>query len=705
MMCGKPSLALDGHAEVRLTHQEGRSGEQAVESDNRWEMLGLDERIALTQRALFELQYSARRELLRGSAAGARVDNSIFVQDPTASLSWQSSGLRVHLFSRATRTDQELTGTPMIRDENLEYGLGASAQPGQVRLELSLRDGTSWRHAADGDRKNRERLASGNLRWELGRHETVQVRLARTDLNTMSTGFRTKFATDQVQYDGERAFAANRGRADWTVLHSRFTQSQTMSAGSGQRYLQPVVAGWWIDSTPELLDPLENQPEAVPALHDNDRTAPTVVNLGDNAPPGREFGGDYRNLFVDFGEPRAMDAVFVHVDRRLTFIPEIIQWDVYFCDESEGRDWGTPAPAGSWDVRYVELETGQQGWEFVFARTVSHRRFKLVDRKIGATMGDLFVTELEVLVDGADAQSPARLRQDRLMLQGAVEYRFHPRLQFRYGANFDRHTTRDAPEDQRRLDQNLALGWRRSGWLLSGQAQLSDERSPSGLSTRSNSQMVSLARQAQDRLTARLGWSRTADDSYDVRHTTRTVGADVTWRAAPLLSLSQKISRGWRSSDDGTADSDSWVATTEIRSMPKPGLRLDLSRANRWVSRETGPGFTTYNSTQVDASWEIAPLLYWWGQYVSQERLERDWILRNSISWTPLQGGSLKFSFQATDSQDSRLDQLRRGGGANLEWRARPRLYLSAGVDKSFERLAGLRSWPLSVQARGYWTF
>ena len=132
---------------------------------------------------------------------------------------------------------------------------------------------------------------------------------------------------------------------------------------------------------------------------------------------------------------------------------------------------------------------------------------------------------------------------------------------------------------------------------------------------------------------------------------------------------------------------------------------VDLSRANRWVSRETGPGFTTYNSTQVDASWEIAPLLYWWGQYVSQERLERDWILRNSISWTPLQGGSLKFSFQATDSQDSRLDQLRRGGGANLEWRARPRLYLSAGVDKSFERLAGLRSWPLSVQARGYWTF
>ena len=70
-----------------------------------------------------------------------------------------------------------------------------------------------------------------------------------------------------------------------------------------------------------------------------------------------------------------------------------------------------------------------------------------------------------------------------------------------------------------------------------------------------------------------------------------------------------------------------------------------------------------------------------------------------------LPGGSVGLNLYANDYQDTRTDQLRRGGGASLTWRPRPRLMLSSYAEKSYERLRGERSWPISYQLRGYWTF
>ena len=79
----------------------------------------------------------------------------------------------------------------------------------------------------------------------------------------------------------------------------------------GLQYLLPSAGGFWIDDSPSLLDPLEAQPELVPALYDNDRTTSTTINLGDEAPRGRDYGGDYRNIYLDFGEPVTMWWNFV----------------------------------------------------------------------------------------------------------------------------------------------------------------------------------------------------------------------------------------------------------------------------------------------------------------------------------------------------------------------------------------------------------
>lgn len=698
------ALALDGRVDIRATHQEGRSGDQKIESDDRRELYSLEEMRQLWGRSTFQLQYLARREFLTGSVAGIGVDNRLVVQTPSASLSWLKDGFRGNLYGRANRADQEQAGVPNLRDDRLEYGLWSTARRGTVDLDLSWNHSTSWRRGVDADRENREIVGSAAVRWQATAHDNVQARLSRVDLQSVTTGLRTTFRNAQLSWQGDRGFAAGRGRASWNLLQSRFDQRDRFTGTSGLQYLLPSAGGFWVDDTPSLLDPLEAQPEQVPALFDNDRATPTVINLGDNASRGRDYGGDYRNIYLDFGEPMAMDAAFLHVDRRLTFIADLIQWDLYVSDDAENRDWGQPLPPGAWSARYVERETGDQGWEIAFGTTLVHRRLKLVDRKLGPTMGDLFVTEFEVqqAVDAFEPQS--RREQDRTLMQGEVDYRPHTSLQLRYHAMFDRRQQSGVGRLDR-LHHGTAANWRLGSWLASAQAQWSDEETPSGLDSRANSQLVSLTRQARDRLTARMAWSRAADDNYDARFTTESVSVDASWRAAPALTFGQRVSRSWRASELGAGDSDSWVATSEIRSVPRPGLRLDFSRANRWVGREAGPGFTSYNTTQVDAHWEITPLLTLWSQYTSQERDVRDWTLRSAASWTPLRGGSLLLTLQANDYQDSRIDQLRRGGGASVDWQARPRLFLSAGTEKHYERFEGRTSRPLSFQARGYWTF
>lgn len=702
----RPALAIDGRAEVRTAHQEGRAGSESFRSDNIWQLVGVDEMLRFTRTSSLRLEYTARRENLRGNAAGTSVDNQMVVLTPAVSFSWQLDGLRLSAQGRANRIDRDDSGLPTLRDDSLEFGLWSTYRRERLMFDFSVQDNASWRRSDGDDRENRERSGRATTRFDVTSGDELQYQYSRIDLDAVTQGHRTTFDTHQFQYRGDHGFAGDRGRASVSVLHSLFRQRDTFDALASEQYVLPDVGSWYIDDTPGRLDPLESQPAQVPALIDNDRTTPTVINLGDNAVPGRDLGGDYRNILLDFGQPQAMAAAYLFVDRRLTFLPQLLQWDLYFCDEAEGRDWGQAVPPGQWTIQWFELETGRQGWEIRFTDgEVSHRRLKLVDRKLGATMGDLFVTEFEVYSASETVKPERTSRTDRTMLNGELDYALHRQLRLRYGAALDR---RDQGGETGRLDRtshSVTLDWRLTDWMVSGQVQTSSEDNSEGLRTDSDARQVTLSRRAPGRLSTQLSWLVTHDDNYNARYRTEAINADATWRAAPALAFTQRATRGWRQSDFGTDDSDSWVVSSEIRSAPRPSLHLDLRRTQRWVSREAGAGFTSYSETQADASWEILPLLAWSGQVVEQERESRDWTLRNSLSWTPLPGGSMAVSFQASDYQDSRTDQLRRGGGVNLDWRPRPRLTLSGSVDKSYERLAGRESWPLGFLFRGYWTF
>jgi hypothetical protein len=699
-----PAAALDGRVDLRTLHQEGASGGEGYSSDNQWQAFGVDQSIRLSTRASLQFQYLARREFLRGTAAGTSVDNRLIALSPSSSLSWQAKGWRFNAFARGNRSDQDFAGTPAMRDDSLEYGLWSSGRFGFFSGDANYQDNTSWRRGEGEDRENRDRIGSGRVRLDLTKHDDVQYNVSIVEQNAVTNNRLTEYTTQHLQYHGDRPLAGSRARATWTVGHRRFEQSDAFTGDITTQYVQPASGGFWLDDTPSFLDPLETQPEYVPALFDNDRLSPTVINIGDNAPVGRDYGGDYRNIQLDFGEPVAMTSAFLYVDRRLGSLPAMFQWDLYFCDEAEGRDWGSAVPAGTWSARYVELESGRQGWEISFTGGVTHRRLKLVDRKLGPTLGDLFITEFEVYRPIGEGQSKRTARQERTTLAGALELSPFSNLQLRVDGAIDR---RDQVGSGRleRVNQSALASWRVKGWLLSGQVQSNSEESPSRLRTDSNSRQVTLARRAPGPLSGRVSWLRANDNTYSVRQVTESVTADATWQPAPLLSFIQKVSRGWRTSEYGAGDSDSWVLASEMRSVPRPGLRLDVRRTERWVSQEAGAGFTSFGEAEIDASWEIRPLLSWSCQATSQRREQTDWILRNTLSWSPVRGGSMLFSLQANDYQDSRMDQLRRGGSVSLDWQARARLSLAGSVEKSYERLGGRESWPLGFQMRAYWTF
>ena len=699
-----PALALDGRFDVRSLHQEGNSGGTAYSSDNQWHLFGVDQTIRLSQRASLQFQYTARRELLRGTAAGTTVDNHMIVLTPSSSLAMQAGSWRFNAFARGNRSDQDFVGIPAQRDDSLEFGVWTSARLGRLSGDANYQDNASWRRAEGEDRENRDRLGSGRLRLDLSRQDNLQYRATLVEQDAVTNNRLARYTTQQVEYQGNRAFAGPRGRVSWTMGHRRFDQREEFTGDIVSQYRQPVTGGFGVDDTPSFLDPLETQPEQVPALFDNDRLVPTIINLGDNAPAGRDFGGDYRNITLDFGEPVAMTSAFLYVDRRIGSIPAMFQWDLYFCDEAEGRDWGSAVAPGAWSIRYVEQESGRQGWEITFTGSVSHRRLKLVDRKLGPTLGDLFVTEFEVYGPTETGQPNRSSRQERTTLAGALEFSPAPSLQVRIDGNLDRRDQLGIGRLER-VNKGALATWRVAGWSLSGQYQTNTEESPTRLRSESNTRQVSLARRDPGALSARLSWMQARDNTYSVRQVTESVMTDATWQAAPQLTFVQRVSRSWRTGEYGTADSDSWLVASEIRSVPRPGVRLDVRRTERWVGQQAGSGFTSFGEAEVDASWEIRPLLSWSCQATSQRREQTDWIVRNTLSWSPLRGGSVLTSFQANDYQDSRTGQLRRGGSVTVDWQARTRLSLAGSVEKNFERLEGHESWPFGFQLRAYWTF
>ncbi len=392
---GSPAAAVDGRVELRGSHQEGRAGVEAYKTDTQWQIVNLGQSVNFSKRWLLRIDATGRRERLWGSSLFSTVSTDKTSLVPNLNLTYRDDTYRFSLHGRAARIDQVRTGQPDQRDEQFDASLWFYANYDWLELDANAQESASWRYAAGSDRENRNHQANLLARFHLSARDELRYKLSRTKQDAVSFNTETTFLTNNLQYRGDHTFAADRGDFSIQAIYNRFQQTDHTNDLVGLQYVLPAFGGFVLDDTPEFLDPLEGDFISEPDLYDRDRTSPTQINIGDNAPVVRDYGGDFRNIILDFGDTQEMSALILYVDRILRF-PALMEWAIYVSDTADGRDWGSPLSPADYTITYVEYETGRQGWVVRLANPINHRRVKMVNSKRGPTEPDIFVTEFEL---------------------------------------------------------------------------------------------------------------------------------------------------------------------------------------------------------------------------------------------------------------------------------------------------------------------
>ena len=697
-------FALDGLVELRGSHQEGRAGVEAYETDTLWQIFTLGQSVDFSRQLLLRVNANARRDRLWGKNQFESASNDKKFLSPNFNLSYHDPTYRFSLNGRALRTDQVRTGLPDQRDEHFDIGLWGTANYDWLKLEANAQEAASWRYAAGNNRENRDHQASFLSQVNVSQQDEIRYKFSRTKQDLVNLNTASTFVTNVLQYRGEHFFDQQRGEFNIYALYNNFQQTDHVDDLVGLQYVLPVYAGYVLDDTPDYLDPLEGEPIEVPDLYDRDLDSATEINIGDNAVPVRDYGGDYRNILLDFGDTQEMNTLILYVDRLLRF-PTLMNWALYVSDSADGRDWGTVLSPATYTINYFEYETGRQGWVVQFETPINHRRIKMVNSKLGPTEPDIFITEFELYQTSVNATPDRKSKTIRKRLEGDVGYYIVPQLRVRYAGTINQQEYDSQDRGLEGISNLLGADWRFSNWNLSGQYNTYTLSGPTRQDTDTRTKSLSLARDRDTAVFGRLSWVQTVDSSFSARYSTSSLLADVSWRIAPRLTFNQKVNYSVRSGLDVNTKSDSWALISEIRSNPKPNMYLDLRYSDRWVTEVLGTGFSNFTDAEANGSWAIFPYLTYVGQVVYQMRNRTDWLFRNSLSWAPLPGGSMLLQFHVRDHQDTRTDYMRRGGGASLTWKPRPRLNLSGGVAKYYEKVRDERGYPVSYEFRGYWTF
>lgn len=698
-----PAAAVDGRVDVSASRQSGGAGPTAYRTETLLENTSLGQRVDLGPAWLLSVDLLTRREQLDGRILAFRSYTRTTTLVPSFALNWRQERWQGSLTGRGLRRDWTGSGVNARRDENADFAAWLRTRGDAWEADLRLQQLAAWREEAGENAETREGNRSLSLRRWFGGSDDLRYTFSRSRQEQRTFGNTVTFRSHQLQYRGSHGFAGGRGRYDVDAVVSHFRQDGEQVLGGGRRLLQPLWGGFSLDDTPGFLDPLEPDPVADPRLYDGDRDAPSGVNIGDSAPPVQQFGGDWRNLSFDFGEPETIVSALLYVDTRVGF-PGLFSWLVHVSDDPEGRDWGEALDPAAYSMVYQDLPDGRQGWLLTFAQPVTHRRLKLVDVKAGPTEPDIRVTEWEVYgPSDLTAESVARTVRGRL--RGGVSYALRPELEVRYAADVDdRHFLDD---DERVTSQTHLLGaaWRLDGWSLQGEHQITRLNSPTGRNTDANSQRLSLSSVTRRDLAWRFAYIRTEDESYTARHLTHTGSANADWRVFPRLTVSQTVSFGSRDAEDVAGRAHSWAFITTVRGDIRPGMIATLRRADRWSDQEAGSGFTRFNDTDWRLNWALLPLLTVTSDVSYRVRSDDQWILRHTLTWSPLPGGSLEPRLYASDYQDTRSDYLRRGAGIAATWRPRPRLALEAGAEQTLVKQRDERNTPVNLNARGTWTF
>jgi len=698
------SLAVDGRVDVRGNQQGGRAGALSYTTENMWEDYSLDQRVKLAHSSLFQVRYSFRRENLWSRTGLGSSESQRNSHTPFAALTYRGRSIRAGMSATALRKDSYVAGVDDRRDENITGTGWLWYEVGRAELSLRYQDATSERRQGPEYDKTRNSVAGFNARFDASSNDRFRYSLSHTRNKQITLGNRTTYLSNILEYYGNHRFADDRGRLNVATTAGRFDQRNTYDAEGPRAYLSPIWGGMLLDDTPENQDPLEPDPVPEPLLYDNDVETPTLVNIGDSAPAVREFGGDYRNVILDFGHPVAFDSMALHVSAPIDF-PGLIQWQVYVTNDPEGRDWGVALTPGAVTVTYREWETGRQGWQVVFTNPVTERRVKLVDTKLGVTEPNIFVTELEVFSPPDAREREVSSTLNRYRVYGEVRYDVRPRLEINYSIDAYEHRRNDNERTLSGAVHQAGSIWRPGPWEVSGYYQISSLSSASQSENNAHAQFLSVAKRFTPKVDSRVSWKRIDDNSPALEYTTNDLNLDVNWRFAPGLYFNQKVGHGRRSDHQTARLARSWVVLSSIRSTPVRTLSVNLTQVERWVDQDAGNGFTAFSNTELVTRWSILPLLAYDNQLIYRRREGSDWSARQQLSWTPLPGGNLGMTFNAIDYRDTRVDLKQKSVGAHFDWRVRSNTRMEFGAEYVNIAQHGARNTPHNVYARGSLNF
>ncbi len=701
--CAADVLAIDGRVDVTASRQSGGAGDSAYRTDSLREDYGAGDRIELSRSWLLNVDMLARREQYEGHALGLRSYTRTTSLTPGLTLNFRRNAWQGTFNGRAQRRDWTGANVVARRDEQLNLSAWLHAGFTSWDLEFRAQENASERRETGFSRESREHIQGVTVRHYFWKRDELRYSLWNSRQELRSQGAEVRYRTHQVQYRGNHDFAAGRGRVSIDAQASHFRQEEFFGLDNPERLLVPIWAGFSLDDTPEYLDPAEDDPIADGRLNDGDRDARTGVNIGESATPVQQYGGDWRNIIFDLGEPAAITSARLYIDTRIAF-PGFFAWQVFVSDDPEGRDWGAALSPADYTVAYEDLADGRQGWRLTFTSPLVHRRIKIVDLKSGLTEPDIYITEFEVY-GPAEPGSTNKTRTAQGRFFGGLAYDLLRTVTLSYDTDLQERRDLDTDDRLRRQMHAFGLQWRINAWTMTARHQLNRLDSPAGRDTDANSQTVSLAKTDNRDLTWRFAWIRNEDDSYTNRHLTHSWNASMNWTVLPRLEWMQQATYGIRDAEDIDGTAHSWTVATILRGDIRPSLVATLRRTDRWTDREAGSGFSRFNDTESILTWAIAPLVSATSQVTYRVRNDEQWILRHTLGWTPMPGGSVTVRFYASDYQDTSTDYLRRGGGVQVTWRARPRLRLEAGAEQTLVKENADRNTPLNLNARGYWTF
>jgi hypothetical protein len=695
--------ALDGRLDVRGSRNEGLAGTDAFTTSILRRDVSFEQQVRLSPNLLLRADYRDLNEWSESRSDLFRSEYDTRTLLPSLSLNFRSRNFRSGLSVDGSRRDYDGAGFGNRRDERLEGAAYLQYNFTRGNFTLRANDTSSDRRSDFGDRiENHDRSLRSGLQYDTTLGEFQYTGTVSRD-EAITAGIRRDRTTHGLRYRGAGSWNQGRARASLEARTDLFDETTVSELSVTSMRLTPIFTGYALDDTPEQIDPLEPDPAPLPELSDADRDTPSPLDIGDDAAPVREYGGDYRNLVIDFGDPQAVGSARLYVDRIVRF-PEFLQWRLYTSDDPLGIDWTEVAP-GTLAAAWREWTDGRQGWDLTLAAPVTARRFKFVDVKTGPTEPAIFLNELELYDPLPSTERRVESSSRRHRLLGTVAYDLTRRLTVGYRGTFTKREYDNDAGDLTGTIHTFDSRLRLDGLSLSAIYGLNRLESPSRLNTDTRTINLAATTDTDRPFWTRITWHRNMDASLERDRTTDDYGLDISWRAAPGLTLLQKVGRGVLDDEVYALTSRSWFSVTTLRSQPRASLLVDISRSSRWVSRDVGEDYSSFNDTDGTVRWSIFPLLSYTGQVRYESRDTDEWLWRHTLSWNPLSTGSLDMQFSLNHYSDTRTDTRQRGGGVNMTWRARPRLRLEGRVDVQDHERGGVTSTPLNTQWRATWTF